>query len=140
MAVRKAAGLFDVSHMGEARVRGRDAADIAAKGGHFVDTPLTRTPKEAEEGKLGLMMGGALPVLDRLRPVLETFTDTIVLDTAGPVLGIVTLTGSASLTIECRSPYSELGATANDSCAGPLTVTTTEVAGIAASLNAGMAR
>jgi aminomethyltransferase len=26
MAVRKAAGLFDVSHMGEARVRGRDAA------------------------------------------------------------------------------------------------------------------
>jgi 3-hydroxyisobutyrate dehydrogenase-like beta-hydroxyacid dehydrogenase len=54
------------------------AADIAAKGGHFVDTPLTRTPKEAEEGKLGLMMGGALPVLDRLRPVLETFTDTIV--------------------------------------------------------------
>mgnify|MGYP000594330088 CR=1 FL=1 len=26
MAVRKAAGLFDVSHMGEARIRGRDAA------------------------------------------------------------------------------------------------------------------
>lgn len=26
MAVRQAAGLFDVSHMGEARVRGRDAA------------------------------------------------------------------------------------------------------------------
>ena len=26
MAVRKTAGLFDVSHMGEARIRGRDAA------------------------------------------------------------------------------------------------------------------
>src|SRR5882724_6996308 len=32
----------------------RIAADVAAKGGHFVDTPMTRTPKEAEAGKLGL--------------------------------------------------------------------------------------
>eukprot|EP01034_Spumella_vulgaris_P017868 gene17868-22803_t len=34
------------------------AADVAAKGGHFVDTPMTRTPKEAAAGKLGLMTGG----------------------------------------------------------------------------------
>lgn len=56
----------------------RIAADIAAKGGHFVDTPMIRTPKEAEEGKLGLMLGGPRPVLDRLRPVLACFADTIV--------------------------------------------------------------
>ena len=34
------------------------AADLKAKGVHFVDTPMTRTPKEAEAGKLGLMIAG----------------------------------------------------------------------------------
>jgi len=61
----------------------RIAADVEAKGGHFVDTPMTRTPKEAEAGKLGLMIGGPEPVLARIRPVLECFADTIV--TAGGV-------------------------------------------------------
>jgi 3-hydroxyisobutyrate dehydrogenase-like beta-hydroxyacid dehydrogenase len=54
------------------------AADVAAKGGHFVDTPMTRTPREAEAGKLGLMTGGPKEVLARIRPVLEAFADTIV--------------------------------------------------------------
>ena len=54
------------------------AADVAAKGGHFVDTPLTRTPKEAEDGKLGVMTGGDKAVLEEIRPVLECFADTIV--------------------------------------------------------------
>lgn len=36
----------------------RIARDVEAKGGYFVDTPMTRTPKEAEAGKLGLMTGG----------------------------------------------------------------------------------
>lgn len=56
----------------------RIAADVAAKGGHFVDTPMTRTPKEAAVGKLGLMIGGPKDVLATLRPVLECFADTIV--------------------------------------------------------------
>ena len=54
------------------------AADVEAKGGHFVDTPMTRTPKEAEVGKLGLMIGGPDDVLSRIRPVLDCFADTIV--------------------------------------------------------------
>jgi 3-hydroxyisobutyrate dehydrogenase-like beta-hydroxyacid dehydrogenase len=54
------------------------AADVAAKGGHFVDTPMTRTPKEAEEGKLALMTGGDEAVLDLIHPVLSCFADTIV--------------------------------------------------------------
>ncbi|MCB1377058.1 MAG: NAD(P)-dependent oxidoreductase [Alphaproteobacteria bacterium] len=54
------------------------AADIEAKGGHFVDTPMSRTPKEAEAGKLALMIGGPDDVLDRIRPVLDCFADTIV--------------------------------------------------------------
>ena len=61
----------------------RLAADIEAKGGHFVDTPMTRTPKEAEAGKLGLMTGGPEEVIAKIRPVLDCFADTIV--HAGPV-------------------------------------------------------
>ncbi|WP_374383753.1 NAD(P)-dependent oxidoreductase [Dongia sp.] len=54
------------------------AAEITAKGGHFVDIPMTRTPKEAEAGKLGLMTGGDKAVLAQINPVLECFADTIV--------------------------------------------------------------
>lgn len=54
------------------------AAEIAAKGGSFVDIPMTRTPKEAEAGKLGLMTGGDKAVLAHIHPVLECFADTIV--------------------------------------------------------------
>jgi 3-hydroxyisobutyrate dehydrogenase-like beta-hydroxyacid dehydrogenase len=54
------------------------AAEIAAKGGRFVDIPMTRTPKEAEAGKLGLMTGGDSATLADIRPVLECFADTIV--------------------------------------------------------------
>lgn len=56
----------------------RIAAEVAAKGGQFVDTPMTRTPKEAEAGKLGLMTGGPDEVMARIRPVLDCFADTIV--------------------------------------------------------------
>lgn len=54
------------------------AADVEAKGGYFVDTPMTRTPKEAEAGKLGLMTGGPDEVIARIKPVLECFADTII--------------------------------------------------------------
>ena len=54
------------------------AADVAAKGGHFVDTPMTRTPREAEAGKLALMIAGPKDVLAKITPVLECFADTIV--------------------------------------------------------------
>lgn len=61
----------------------RIAAAIEAKGGRFVDTPLLRTPKEAEEGRLGVMTGGDTATLAEIRPVLETFAEVIV--HAGPV-------------------------------------------------------
>jgi 3-hydroxyisobutyrate dehydrogenase-like beta-hydroxyacid dehydrogenase len=54
------------------------AADLASHGITFVDTPMTRTPKEAEAGKLGLMVGGDAKVIDSIRPVLNTFADLIV--------------------------------------------------------------
>src|SRR5439155_2463406 len=59
------------------------AEAIQAKDAHFVDTPLVRTPKEAEEGKLGLMTGGDEKVLKDIRPILDCFADTII--HAGPV-------------------------------------------------------
>ena len=39
---------------------------------------MTRTPKEAEAGKLGLMVGGDMAVLEKIRPVLNCFSDLIV--------------------------------------------------------------
>jgi 3-hydroxyisobutyrate dehydrogenase-like beta-hydroxyacid dehydrogenase len=61
----------------------RIAADLAKHGVHFLDTPMTRTPKEAEEGKLGLMVGGDEKIIAKIRPVLECFADTII--HSGPV-------------------------------------------------------
>jgi 3-hydroxyisobutyrate dehydrogenase-like beta-hydroxyacid dehydrogenase len=61
----------------------RIAAAIQERGGRFVDTPLVRTPKEAEEGRLGVMTGGDPATLAEIRPVLETFAETIV--HAGPL-------------------------------------------------------
>ncbi len=61
----------------------RIAADLAGKNIHFVDTPLTRTPREAEAGKLGLMAGGDGALIAKIRPVLDCFADTII--HAGPV-------------------------------------------------------
>ncbi len=54
------------------------AADASLAGVTFVDTPMTRTPKEAEAGKLGLMVGGDTSVLEKIRPVLSAFSDLIV--------------------------------------------------------------
>ena len=59
------------------------AASVAEKGGRFCDIPMTRTPKDAEAGKLGLMTGGDPTALAEIRPVLDCFADTIVY--AGPV-------------------------------------------------------
>jgi len=54
------------------------AADIEKKGGRFADTPLTRTPVEAEAGKLGLMTGGDEATLKELRPILDCFAEAII--------------------------------------------------------------
>jgi 3-hydroxyisobutyrate dehydrogenase-like beta-hydroxyacid dehydrogenase len=54
------------------------AAAVKAKGGRFVDTPMTRTPKEAEAGKLCLMTGGDAATLAEIKPVLDCFADLII--------------------------------------------------------------
>jgi 3-hydroxyisobutyrate dehydrogenase-like beta-hydroxyacid dehydrogenase len=56
--------------------------DLNAKGAEFVDAPLARTPKEAEEGRLNIMVGARDEVFARLKPVLATFCENII--HAGP--------------------------------------------------------
>ena len=61
----------------------RLAADLAVKGIAFVDAPLSRTPKDAWEGTLDVMVGGDPANVARARPILETFAGRIV--ETGPV-------------------------------------------------------
>lgn len=50
---------------------------VQQAGGAYLDAPMTRTARHAHEGKLQLLVGGAADGLDRVRPVLQTFTDGI---------------------------------------------------------------
>jgi 3-hydroxyisobutyrate dehydrogenase-like beta-hydroxyacid dehydrogenase len=43
----------------------------------FVDAPLGRSPAEAWEGRLSTFVGASEPTLDRIRPMLDAFADTV---------------------------------------------------------------
>jgi 3-hydroxyisobutyrate dehydrogenase-like beta-hydroxyacid dehydrogenase len=53
------------------------AAAVMEAGARFADIPLIRTPKEAEAGTLGVMVGSDAALLAELKPVLETFANAI---------------------------------------------------------------
>ncbi len=55
----------------------KNADRIAATGASFLDAPMTRTPKEAEQGRLNLIVGGEASVFERCRPVLAAFAESI---------------------------------------------------------------
>ncbi len=55
----------------------RMAAAVAAAGGRFLDAPMTRTPKEAAEGRLNLLVGGDAALLAECRPLLACFAENI---------------------------------------------------------------
>jgi 3-hydroxyisobutyrate dehydrogenase-like beta-hydroxyacid dehydrogenase len=55
----------------------RIRADFAGDGVAFVDAPLARTPKEAELGKLNVMVGVDPDVFARIKPALEAFAENI---------------------------------------------------------------
>lgn len=50
---------------------------IKAAGGQYIDAPMTRTAKHAHDGTLNLLVGGDASVLERVRPVLASFTETV---------------------------------------------------------------
>lgn len=61
----------------------RMAKAVEAAGSRFLDTPMTRTPKEAAEGRLNLLVGGDAALLEECRPLLSCFAENIT--HAGPV-------------------------------------------------------
>ena len=50
---------------------------FAARAATFVDAPLARTPKEAEEGRLNAMVGADDATFARVKPVLAAFCENI---------------------------------------------------------------
>lgn len=86
----------------------RMAQAVQQAGSRFLDSPMTRTPKEAAEGRLNLLVGGDAALLEELRPLLSCFAENIT--HVGPVgaghgmkllhnyvsLGMVTLLAEAS--------------------------------------------
>ena len=56
--------------------------DFGAKRALFVDSPLARTPIEAEQGRLNTMVGADDAVFARLKPVLSAFCENVI--HAGP--------------------------------------------------------
>lgn len=86
----------------------RMAAAVQAAGGRFLEAPMTRTPREAAEGRLNLLVGGDAALLDECRPLLACFAERVA--HVGPVgaghgmkllhnfvsLGMVTLLAEAA--------------------------------------------
>ena len=61
----------------------RLAAALEPQGITFIDAPLGRTPKDAWEGTLDVMVGGDEMTVARVKPVLQTFAGRII--PTGPV-------------------------------------------------------
>ena len=57
-----------------ARIRG----DLGRKEVPYVDAPLARTPREAEEGRLNTMVGADDATFARLQPVLSAYCENVI--------------------------------------------------------------
>ena len=55
----------------------RLAGVAASRGATVVDAPLTRGPKEAAEGRLNSLVGADDTAFERIRPVLESYSENI---------------------------------------------------------------
>ncbi|BCN38886.1 3-hydroxyisobutyrate dehydrogenase [Alicycliphilus denitrificans] len=53
------------------------ARAVAAAGGRFLDAPMTRTPREAAEGRLNLLVGGDAQLLQECLPLLQCFAENV---------------------------------------------------------------
>lgn len=59
------------------------AKQVESAGGRFLDAPMTRTPKEAMEGRLNLIVGGDRALFEECLAPLQSFAENITF--AGPV-------------------------------------------------------
>lgn len=55
----------------------RMAAAAQSLGAQFIDAAMTRTPVEAMQGRLNLLVGGDVATLDAVRPILACFAENI---------------------------------------------------------------
>lgn len=62
---------------GQPAVTRKIAGELARRGAVMADTPVTRAPKDAEAGRLNSLVGGAEEIVEEIRPVLETYSETI---------------------------------------------------------------
>lgn len=91
------------------------AEALATRGAIMVDGPVTLTPKEAEEGRLNIMIGAEAAIFDEIKPVLETFCERIF--HTGPLGSAHTLKlinnfltlGNAALTVEACTAAAKAG-------------------------------
>ena len=81
-AAKKPLTIVDCSTSEPASTR-RLAAALEPHGITFLDAPLGRTPKDAWEGTLDVMVGGDEAAVARVRPVLDTFAGRVI--PTGPV-------------------------------------------------------
>jgi 3-hydroxyisobutyrate dehydrogenase len=59
------------------------ARAVHEAGGRFLDAPMIRTPKEAAEGRLNLIVGGDRALFEQCEPLLRCYAENIV--HAGPL-------------------------------------------------------
>ncbi len=52
--------------------------DLAKKGTKYVDAPLARTPKEAEEGRLNTMVGADDATFAQLKPIFSAYCENVI--------------------------------------------------------------
>ncbi|SAL06008.1 2-hydroxy-3-oxopropionate reductase [Caballeronia calidae] len=57
----------------------RMAGLVKEAGGLFVDAPMTRTAKEAHEGRLNLLVGAEAELFARIEPLLRTYAENVTL-------------------------------------------------------------
>ncbi|WP_447957104.1 NAD(P)-dependent oxidoreductase [Vreelandella sp. EE7] len=55
----------------------RLAETVAQQGVTLIDAPLARTPREAREGRLNVMVGGEASTVAQVTPVIESFAENI---------------------------------------------------------------
>lgn len=75
-AIRPGAVIIDCSTAIPDSTR-RMAELVREAGGRMLDAPMTRTPKEAAEGRLNLIVGGDKALFDEQLPLLGSFAETI---------------------------------------------------------------
>ncbi len=76
-AAREALVVVDTS-TAEPASTARIRDDLAKKGTKYVDAPLARTPKEAEEGRLNTMVGADDATFAQLKPVLSAYCENVI--------------------------------------------------------------